>query len=169
MIALRPLREADIPGMLEWMHDPAINCNFRFAAGSQTPERAAAFVARSMTDTDKHFAVVDETDTYLGTISLKQIDTENACAEYAISMRAGAQGKGFAAQATRAVLQKAFGELGLHRVYLNVLAENTRAQHLYEKTGFLLEGTARQSLRLRGEWKDLKWYAILKQDFEQET
>ena len=47
-----------------------------------------------------HMEIVDETDEYLGTISLRDIDLENMTAEYDITTRTKAHGKGFAFRAT---------------------------------------------------------------------
>lgn len=164
-IHLRRLEEKDIPGMLEWMHDPEINRWFRFDAASMTEERARAFISSSFSDSARHYAVADDSDMYLGTISLEEIDPENGHALYAVSMRACAKGSGAALAATRLLLETAFTDLGLERVYLNVLADNERAKRFYEKAGFRYEGKFRKHLKLRGEWHDWDWYAILKEDF----
>ena len=42
---LRKLEEKDIPGMLEWMHDPEINQWFRFDAEKMTAEKARAVIS----------------------------------------------------------------------------------------------------------------------------
>ncbi len=68
--------------------------------------------------------------------------------------------------ATRKLLHIAFEEMGLERVYLNVLADNARAKRFYEKAGFKCEGRFRRHLKLRGEWRDWDWYALLKDEFD---
>ena len=45
-------------------------------------------------------------------------------------------------------MSHAFG-VGLHRVELDVYAFNTRARHVYEKLGFVLEGTKRAGPAVR--------------------
>ena len=165
MIRLRRLEEKDIPGMLEWMHDPEINRWFRFDAASMTEERVKKFIAGSFTETNRHYAIADDDDNYLGTISLEDIDRENANALYAVSLRADAWGKDIAYTATKMLLDIAFRELDLERVYLNVLSDNGRAKRFYEKAGFRYEGRFRKHLKLRGEWRDWDWYSILKEEF----
>lgn len=165
MIRLRRLEEKDIPGMLEWMHEPEINRWFRFDAASMTEERAGKFIAGSFSDTNRHYAIADDDDNYLGTISLEDIDRENAHALYAVSLRADARGQGIALSATKMLLEIAFRELDLERVYLNVLSDNERAKRFYEKAGFRYEGRFRKHLKLRGEWRDWDWYSILKEEF----
>ena len=73
-IRLHKLSEKDIPGMMEWMHDPEVNRWFRFDAEAMTEERAREFIAGSYTKNTRHYAIVDESDEYLGTISLEEID-----------------------------------------------------------------------------------------------
>lgn len=162
---LRRLMAKDVPGMLEWMHDPEVNRWFRFDAESMTAEKALRFIGTSFTDTDRHYAIADDADEYLGTISLEEIDRENGHAMYAVSLRACAQGSGAAMAATRELFRIAFDELGLERVYLNVLSDNVRARRFYEKAGFRHEGCFRRHLKLRGEWRDWDWYAILKDEY----
>lgn len=162
---LRLLQEKDIPGMLEWMHDPEINRWFRFDASEMTEEKVKAFIAGSFTEQNRHYAVTDGADEYLGTISLEDIDKKNRHALYAISMRSCAWGTGAAMEATAKLLKIAFFELELERVYLNVLSDNVRAKRFYEKAGFRHEGCFHHHLYLNGDWHDWDWYAVLKDEF----
>ncbi len=64
-------------------------------------------------------------------------------------------------RATQEILRYAFEELGLHKVYLNVLEDNVRAQKLYEKCGFVYEGSAVDAVKINGMYKTLKLYGII--------
>jgi len=46
-----------------------------------------------------------------------------------------------------------------------VLAENKKAIHLYEKCGFVYEGEFRKHLFLKGKFRTLKWYSILREEY----
>lgn len=163
IIHLRELQEKDVAGMLEWMTDPSISCFFRFDAASMTIEKCRAFINSATDDLAcKHYAIADERDCYLGTISLKEINHEEGSAEYAISTRSCAHGTGAAMQATKEIIRIAFEELGLKRVYLNVLTDNLRANAFYKKTGFQFERTEEDALEIKGVSKSLNWYAISK-------
>lgn len=171
MIALRELQEKDAPLMLEWMHDSDIQSCFKKNMLSATLEDARAFclganIPSVIKNGDNlHFAIVDESDEYLGTISLKDISIDNGSAEYAIATRAKIHGQGIATEATNLLLEKAFKEYNLHRVYLNVLAGNAAAIRLYERCGFTLEGEFREHLRMGGKYMNWKWYGILDYEF----
>lgn len=160
---LRLLELKDADGMLEWMHDPKINCYFRFDAAGMTKEKVLAFIKHSIELAKErksfHLAITEE-DEYLGTISLKNIDWERKEAEYAISTRSVAQGKGIATEATKEILRYAHVELGLNRVFLNVLSDNEKAISLYEKCGFRYEGMCKETVCINGEMKFLRLYAI---------
>ena len=158
-VQLRPLKSKDAPFMLEWMTDPEITRFFRFDASKISLESCLDYISRAQADPDTvHFAIVDEADEYLGTISLKDVDREKQQAEYAISTRKKAHGSGAALEATQLILQYAFEELGLKRVYLNVLAENGRANAFYRKAGFRFVREEPEALELRGVRKALNWY-----------
>lgn len=169
---LRLLKEEDSVGMLEWMHDPNVNQFFRFDANGMTEEKVKAFIEQSNCDIKQkktyNFAITDGNDEYLGTISLKNVDWDARVAEYAISMRTKAQGKGLATKATREILRYAFEDLGLNRVFLNVLSDNVKAIHLYEKCGFQYEGLFKNHVNIRGEKKSLIWYAVMKDEWEEQ-
>lgn len=167
---LRKLEERDAEGMLEWMEDPEINKNFRFSTENKNLQDVLQFIREAETTPvggkSIHYAIADENDEYLGTISLKNINMSDKNAEYAISLRAKAQGKGIALQATKLLLKKAFVDYNLERVYLNVLADNIKAIKLYENSGFVYEGEFRKCIFLRGEYKNLKWYSILRDEYK---
>ena len=161
-IHLRPLRAEDAPLMLEWMQDPTIACFFRFDAISMNEEKCRAFIESTNREQGSlHYAIADERDEYLGTVSLK--DISDGRAEYAISTRRCAHGTGAAMQATKEILRIAFDELGLESVFLNVLEENLRANAFYLKAGFHYTHTEKNVLELRGQKKALNWYEVNKE------
>jgi len=166
---LRKLEEKDAEGMLEWMQDKEVQKNFCSGFEKKTRQDVLNFINEAVTEPidgkSIHFAIADERDEYLGTISLKNINLKNRNAEFAISIRKNAQGKGLGYQAIKTLLNMAFNDFGLERVYLNVLSENERAICLYEKCGFSYEGEFRKHLFLRGEFKTLKWYSILREEY----
>lgn len=174
MIFLRELKETDAPLMLEWMHDSDIQKGFKKDMLGASLEDAREFCVNSKvpdelsTGISLHFAIVDESDEYLGTISLKDIDLENKTAEYAITTRKKAHGKGIAYNATGLLLRKAFCEYKLHRVYLNVYANNEAAIKLYERSGFTFEGEFRDHINVGGKYMNWKWYGILESEYDEQ-
>ncbi len=164
---LRKLELKDMPGMLEWMHDEDINQYFQADFGHISEEAVRDFIINAQNDESNYnFAIIDSHDDYLGTISLKHVDREAKNAEYAISTGKKAHGTGCAKIATDEILKYAFEELKLERVYLNVLSKNIRANKFYQKYGFIYEGEFKKHICIRGEFCDLKWYRMLKEEFK---
>lgn len=168
-VRLRQLQSKDCTGMLEWMHDMELVRYFHGDMLTKTEKDVLEFINQAdivpLNERSIHYAIVEEEDEYLGTISLKSINLEDRNAEYAISLRRVAQGRNVAYAATEELLNIAFNKFELERVYLNVLSENKRAIRLYEKCGFVLEGEFRNHLCLRGQYQNLRWYAMLKNEY----
>jgi len=160
---LRRLQEKDAPFMLEWMQDDTITSGFQRPFHQATQETVLDFIKNSFSEESQHFAFVNEQDEYLGTISLKHISHLNDKAEYAIVARKCAQSTGAAHRATEELFQYAITALGLHKIYLSVLAENSRAQKFYEKCGFQREGCEVDAVKINGSYHDHIWYGIILQ------
>lgn len=161
---IRKLQIKDAERMCKCLSDKE---NVKFMQIGQEPftnEKCEAFIEHSFSEINQHFAIVDEKDEWVGTISLKKIDHMSLSAEYAIITAQEVHGKGYAQFATIELIEYAFSVLKLNRVYLNVLKDNIRANRFYEKCGFEFEGCARQAIRLGSKFYDLNWYAILKGD-----
>lgn len=171
MIALRQLCEKDAELMLEWMHDPDTQKSFQKNMLDVSLDDARRFCREAkLRDSLKqggsiHLAIANDDDEYLGTISLKNVDLKCRLAELAISLRKKARGKGIATEAVRLMFKKGFEEIGLHRIYLTVLADNTAAVKLYEKCGFTYEGELRDHIFKDGQYISWKLYGILENEY----
>lgn len=101
----------------------------------------------------------------VGMVGLTGIDHRHQAAEMAwVYIDPAARGIG--ASVARKVVHLGFCELNLHRIYLTVLAENTRAIRCYEKAGFRIEGRLRDAVYKGGERRDLLLMALLRSDPE---
>lgn len=76
------------------------------------------------------------------------------------------RGQGYGREALELGLRFAFHELNLHRVGLTVFAYNTRAIALYERLGFVHEGTHREFLERDGQRHDMRLYGLLRHEWE---
>ena len=160
---LRKLLIKDAPLMLEWMKDKDITKNFRNSFETMTQDDVINFI-KSTDDCsiNAHYAIVDDFDEYLGTISLKNINEITKDAEYAICLRKKAIGTSIALDSTNELIKIAFKELHLNKVYLNVFLDNIRANKFYLKAGFIFERCEKNAFELNGVSKDLNWYIINK-------
>jgi RimJ/RimL family protein N-acetyltransferase len=164
---LRPLQEKDSTLIMEWMKDPKVNKYFRFDPDKISIDSIKLFIQNSVHDEDNiHLAIINNTDEYLGTVSLKNIDNEAKTGEYAIALRSCCQGIGAGKFATERILSLAFRELMLDRVYLNVLSDNQNAIEFYHRLGFIFEGEFYNHISIRGSLKSLKWYRMMRCEYD---
>ena len=163
---LRNLKMKDALLMLEWMHDEELVKFFSTNFKDKELSACEAFIRATADDEhNRNWAICNDEDEYLGTVSLKHIDLKNGNAEYAIAMRKCALGTGASHYGSEEVLRIAFEEMALNRVYLNVLEDNVRANKFYEKIGFIYEGTFQEHLYVNGKYRNLKWFALTKKDY----
>ncbi|MEH7382273.1 GNAT family protein [Bacillus sp. JJ1533] len=78
----------------------------------------------------------------------------------------GNRNRGLGYEAMVLVLDFAFQELNLHRIQLTVFQYNERAIALYEKLGFVREGTSREFLERDGKRFDMYFYGLLKHEWK---
>lgn len=132
---LRKLEQKDAPFMLEWMHDKSVIQNMQANFESKTLDDCAIFIEESYNDTKNlHLAIVDDADTYMGTVSLKHI--QDGSAEFAIAVRKVAMGKGYSSYAMAEIIRIGLEEIKLNQIYWCVSTENKRAVRFYDKNGY---------------------------------
>lgn len=168
VVTLRPVELADVPTLRALMADPEV-CRLTGSVHHSThekpelwtPEELTTIYGDWMTAGDRIVWVILENDTgaIVGEAVLNHLDKDNLSCGFRIWI-SGATNRGLGTEAVRLSMGHAFG-VGLHRVELDVYAFNTRARHIYEKAGFVLEGTKRQALRYDDDWVDCHVMGLL--------
>lgn len=159
-LRLRKVKYRDKWYIYEWMKNPDIAQFFQFDSACISIKQIESFITKAQVFAgNRHYAIVDDEDEYLGTVSLKNIDTRNRKCELAIALRVKHIGKGVGAFGVAEALRIAFSEMMLHKVYLNVFKHNLRAIRLYEKFGFKLEGESIDAILKNGDYLTLLWYS----------
>ncbi|MBQ9608460.1 MAG: GNAT family N-acetyltransferase [Lachnospiraceae bacterium] len=135
---LRHLEQKDAPFMLEWMHDDNVTEFLGANFAEKNLDDCNAFIDASNDEAqdDLHLAIVNNRDEYMGTVSLKHIDRINSTAEFAISVRSKAMGKGYSGKAMEDIIKLGHGALGLDKIYWCVSEDNKRAIRFYDKNNY---------------------------------
>lgn len=154
---IRDLEPSDAAALLPIKNDPEIGELVRATARTYTPAEMDAWVERHRTAKDEAFFVIaDDADRAVGHVALYQLDPVNRSAEFGILLGAKrVWGQGIGTRATRFMIEHGFDELGLRRIYLDVLDTNAPARSIYEKLGFVVEGRLRQDQFKGGRFVDV--------------
>jgi len=106
-------------------------------------------------------AMPDGTRRVIGHMYLNLASVENLGAEIGWTLHPDFFGHGYASEAAVAILELAFGRLGLHRVRAELDPRNDASIALCRRLGMREEAHFVQDLFFKGEWADTGVYAIL--------
>lgn len=171
-IALENIRLQDAQKIAQWKSDRELS---RWIMSNYQPidtEQAVSWIQSNTADENQRlYGIYDLScnQTVLGIVRLMFIDWETRSAELGIYIgEESYRGKGIGKRSIKMVLDRAFDELGLNKVYLKVRKDNESAVVLYQKTGFQIEGLLKEHFYENGNFQgnDVLYMAIFKQDFK---
>lgn len=103
----------------------------------------------------------------IGNSGFHNLDWRNRSAEIGIFIGDKSYwNQGYGTETMQLLLEIAFDTLNLHRVYLRVFEDNSRAIRAYEKAGFVLEGRMRQAEFRRGTYRDVLLMSVLRTEWD---
>jgi RimJ/RimL family protein N-acetyltransferase len=165
-VLLRPVTVDDVPGLMDLVADEEGNRLTGTRDLDLSEEAARSWYASRGEQEDRlDLAVVEMASAeYAGEVVLNELDPANRACGFRIGLRRAFWNRGLGSEATRLVVDYGLDVLGLHRIELEVYAFNPRARAVYERVGFVHEGTRRDALRWGDEWTDAIQMAILESD-----
>ena len=104
-------------------------------------------------------------DRAIGTIGFTSYQERTRTAEVGYSFARAYWNHGVASEALEAFLSLCFERMHLHRVEAMHDVENPASGHVMEHCGFRYEGTLRQRVWNKGQWRDVCLWAILETDY----
>lgn len=115
----------------------------------------------------KRFMILKNDGLPIGELSFHNLDLTNKSCEIGIKIcELSEQGKGYGEEALRGFITYLFKTYDLHRIELDTLLENKRAQSLYQKVGFKVVGIKRDVwLDPQGNYRSAVVMDLLKNDF----
>ena len=143
LVNLRAVEKKDLEDIMKWVNDREVTkylSAFLYPVSRAEEEK---FLERAMShnDTEKNLVMETKEGDYIGQISLHKIDWKNRNAELGIVIgNKEYWGKGYGTDAIKILLNHAFNQMNLYKVYLRVFDYNQRGTHCYEKCGFKEEG-----------------------------
>lgn len=169
-VSLELLRPDDFDALYAIQSDPEVCRYLLYEPRSaqrvrEVLERDAAASRLAEPDDYLQPAVRDSSGGLIGTMYLRLASVADRSAEIGWLLDPRMQGKGYAREAAALVLDLAFGELGLHRVFAELDPRNAASVALCERLGMRHEAHLREHLWFKGDWSDTGIYAILEQEW----
>ena len=169
-LVLRLMTPDDTDAVHAWMSDPEVARYTLYEP--RTLDEVAETVAKSAAaatlekDDDWIQPAVDLPGAgVIGAIYFKLTSLDDSTAEIGWAFTRGFHGKGYAAEAASALLDLAFDELGLHRVYAELDPRNAASVALCLRLGMRHEAHFVENMMFKGEWADTGIYGILAREW----
>ncbi|MBR5371439.1 MAG: GNAT family N-acetyltransferase [Oscillospiraceae bacterium] len=105
----------------------------------------------------------------IGQIAYFLVDSKNHFAEIEYCIGRAFQCRGYATEATKAVIAYGFAQMHLHKVQICTKTINQPSRRVIEKCGFTYEGTLRDYFYMDGEYVGRHYYSILRSEYESGT
>lgn len=153
---------------VEFLNDPEVQKTLNFDFPTSLAKTEAWFSKNVLAANRVDFVFeLNETSEVLGFGGFININQKARKAElYIFIGNKSCWGKGFGRDGYKLLVNYGFAELGLDRIYLYQLAENSRAIKATEALGWHTEGLLRQDIWSHGELKDQYILSILRSEWE---
>lgn len=169
LVRLRPLEERDLVHLERWWNDPEWQA-FQQLTVRPRPDGPVPDLFRSWSanadGSGVGFSIESLAGEFVGHVALWGLTLPARTATLGIVVGSAHTDRGLGTDALRTIARYGFRSMGAHRIELVVAAFNERGRRAYEKAGFRVEGTRRQSAFLDGGWADEIQMGMLREDLE---
>ena len=156
-VCIRPIAMSDTDNIVKWRNSEWVRPYFIDRTPLTREIHENWLYTRVFTGKVAQFIIVEkESGRDIGTVYLRDIDQTHSHAEFGIYVGEPTQRqKGLGKEAAELICRYGFEQMGLHRIYLRVLAHNAAAIRCYEKVGFVMEGVLREHARFEEGYHDI--------------
>ncbi len=110
---------------------------------------------------------IEAANRFIGTCALQQFDPIARTCELRIIIADRAfWGRSFGREVTGLLLEYAFRQHNIHRIWINILGNNPRALRCFAACNFVEEGRLRQHIWNDGEYVDQVFMGLLRSDWQ---
>ncbi len=101
----------------------------------------------------------------IGQIAYFLVDSNNHFAEIEYCIGSDYQCRGFATEATKAMIAYGFEKIHLHKIQICTKTINEPSKRIIEKCGFTYEGTLRDYFYMDGKYVGRLYFSLLRNEF----
>lgn len=169
LVRLRPVEERDLPLLARWRNAPE-NRRFFFSPFLINPGGQSKWYEDLLADRSRVILMIDtHAGQTVGMLGLDKIDWRIGEAESGIYLLDPTErGKGYAEEAGLLMINYAFEELGLRRLYAVIYDFNEGVIAMSKFFGFRQEGILRQAAFTGGRFHDKVIMGLLREEWEED-
>jgi diamine N-acetyltransferase len=149
---------------MTWVNDPEITAHFATLGNISQTQETTYLIKMLQSPNDRLFSIFVDGE-YAGQCSLNQIYWPAGNARLFLVLKKEFQGRRLAQKVIAKILQRAFDEISLNKVWLIVREANEKARHVYRRAGFETEGVLREEYCVEGRFVNMVRMAILERDY----
>jgi UDP-4-amino-4,6-dideoxy-N-acetyl-beta-L-altrosamine N-acetyltransferase len=166
-VTLRPLTEDDRDRVLAWRNSPDVAA-YMYTDDPIPPDAHARWLTAALDDPRRVYWIIQMNGAPVGLANLADIDQRNSRCAWAYYLADPAvRGKSIGAVVEVMVLDIVFGEMGLNKLWCEVLASNSAVWRLHQKFGFRQEALLRDHVRKGGEAHDVVGLGLFADEWAQ--
>ena len=166
-VELRPLRPDDKARLLAWRNSPDVAA-YMYTDHQISAEEHERWFAGIEGDARRAYWIIEMDAAPVGLANLYDIDRRNGRCAWAYYLAEPAvRGKGIGGYVEYLVLDEVFGDLGLRKLWCEVLASNTAVVRMHQKFGFQQEARLRRHVLKNGEMEDVIGLGLLAEEWAQ--
>lgn len=165
---IRLMEEEDVQHKVDWFNDEEVRRTLNVDFPISVVGTKKWLHSVSLNNSRRDFIICSASDDMpIGYCGLVNIDLKNSKAESYLGLgNKNYWGKGHASEARRLILDYAFYELALNKVYSYVWTGNEKMKHINQKVGFKIEGTLRDDIYYQGEFRDKHIMGVLRDEYK---
>jgi RimJ/RimL family protein N-acetyltransferase len=165
-LSLTALSDGDIGDLLPFFQDVSVLRYYLPTTVRPLNEHQLRQLLKEWQDGESYFVFVIRKDNQaVGLVNIDGLDYPNSHAEVGIAITDRLQrGQGLAREALELLLDFAFGELNLNRIWCRVISGNEPSIRLFTQSGFRQEGILRRHVRRSGAFRDMLVFGLLRDE-----
>jgi UDP-4-amino-4,6-dideoxy-N-acetyl-beta-L-altrosamine N-acetyltransferase len=167
---LRKIEEKDLEQLREWRNSDFVRNRMISRNLISKDQQISWFEKNKSNETRIDFMIEKNDGTPIGSANIFDINHEHKRAEWGFYL-----GKeeftmgGYGLEAMILVYRYGFEILGLEKVYCQTLASNSKVVQMHKTFGLEEEGVLKQHYLFNGEWDDVHYMSLFKENYDQKA
>lgn len=168
-LLLRRFTEEDAESVLRnWASDPEVQNNYgqlTYITLRQVKDLLDVYISAYKNDAYRWAIIETKSGECIGQVAFFLVDSNNHFGEIEYCIGRDYQRRGYATEATQAMIRFGFEKVKFHRIQICRREINLASKGVIENCGFNYEGTLRDYFFRGGKYEDRMYYSLLESEY----